>query len=97
MTLFAVRVHLDRGLLLPQDYRDGLRAAEAERARELAAAGVLRRIWRTPDDAWGNLGLWSARDEAHLDDVLLSLPLRPWMNVVTTRLSEHPSDPGGSP
>ena len=97
MTLFAVRVNLDRGLLLPEHYRDELRAEEARRARELVAAGVLRRIWRTPDVAWGNLGLWSARNEAHLDDVLQSLPLRPWMSVESTRLSEHPSDPGGLP
>jgi muconolactone delta-isomerase len=42
-----------------------LRAAEAERAKELAAAGHLVRLWR-PIGEMRSIGLWRAADEAEL-------------------------------
>lgn len=70
------------------------RAAEAVRARELAAAGHLVRLWR-PAGELRSIGLWRAADEAELHEkVLGSLPLRPWMTPVITAVEPHPSDPG---
>ncbi len=67
-------------------------AREAERARDLARQGHLRRLWTLPG-AGRALGLWRARDADHMQGILLSLPLFPWMTVDTTPLSPHPSDP----
>ncbi|WP_380282749.1 muconolactone Delta-isomerase family protein [Kitasatospora purpeofusca] len=70
------------------------RAAEAARARELAAAGHLARLWR-PVGEQRSIGLWRAADEAELHEkVLGTLPLRPWMTVTVTPLEPHPNDPG---
>ena len=77
-----------------RDEVDRRRAAEAVRARELAAAGRLARLWR-PVGELRSLGIWRAADEDELHEkVLGSLPLRPWMSLNVTALESHPNDPG---
>lgn len=76
------------------DEVDRRRAAEAVRARELAASGRLARLWR-PVGELRSIGIWRAGDEAELhEEVLGMLPLRPWMTVTVTALESHPNDPG---
>lgn len=93
MTSYAVHINLDQALGLPEEYLGELRAAEARRAAQLAEEGTLLRLWRTPEESWGNFGLWEAVDDAALDSVLQTLPLYRWMQIAVTRISEHPSDP----
>jgi muconolactone D-isomerase len=70
------------------------REAEAVRARELAVAGYLYRLWR-PVGEGRSIGIWRAVDEAELHEKALgTLPLRPWMTAVITPLGSHPNDPG---
>jgi muconolactone delta-isomerase len=69
-------------------------AREAERAKELAGQGHLRRLWTLPGHGRA-LGLWQAAGPAEMQAILRSLPLDPWMTVQTTLLSPHPSDPAG--
>lgn len=73
---------------------DRLRAAEAVRAKELAAAGHLVRLWRPVGEMW-SIGLWRAADEAELrEKVLGTLPLHPFMTDQVTAIASHPNDPG---
>lgn len=73
---------------------DRRRAAEAVRAKELAASGGLVRLWR-PVGELRSIGVWAADDEKKLHtDVLDTLPLHPWMSYVITALQPHPNDPG---
>ena len=73
---------------------DRRRAAEAVRAKELAAEGHLSRLWR-PAGEPRVIGVWRADDEAELcEKVLGSLPLWPWATAVITALQPHPNDPG---
>jgi muconolactone delta-isomerase len=67
-------------------------AREAERAQQLAEQGHLLRLWALSGDGRA-LGLWRARDMAEMQAMLTSLPLDAWMNVQTTPLTRHPSDP----
>ncbi|MFH8738442.1 muconolactone Delta-isomerase family protein [Streptomyces sp. NPDC017964] len=77
-----------------QDEVDRRRAAEAVRARELAAIGHLARLWR-PVGELRSIGVWRAADEAELHEkVLGTLPLSPWMSFAVTPLESHPNDPG---
>ena len=69
-------------------------AREAERAKELAGQGHLRRLWTLPGQG-RTLGLWQAAAPAEVQAILRLLPLDPWMTVQTTPLSPHPSDPVG--
>ncbi|MFE7302738.1 muconolactone Delta-isomerase family protein [Streptomyces sp. NPDC057579] len=72
---------------------DRRRAAEAVRAKELAAEGHLFRLWR-PVGEDRVIGVWRAGDEAELrEKVLGSLPMWPWATAVITALQPHPNDP----
>lgn len=81
---------------LPPDFdeerRKDLVCAEAQRAKELAARDVIRRLWRVPG-RWSNVGIWNAGDATALHDAIASLPLFPWLEVSVTPLARHPSDP----
>ena len=72
--------------------RDRLVAAEGARARELAAEGVIQRLWRIPG-RWANWGIWVAPDATALHAAISSLPLYPWLSVEVHPLAAHPSDP----
>ncbi|MEU9991347.1 muconolactone Delta-isomerase family protein [Streptomyces sp. NPDC048045] len=78
-----------------QDEVGRRRAAEAVRAKELAATGNLARLWR-PVGELRSIGIWRAADEDELHEkVLGTLPLHPWMTTITvTALESHPNDPG---
>ncbi|MGW5662523.1 muconolactone Delta-isomerase family protein [Streptomyces sp. NPDC003758] len=73
---------------------DRRRAAEAVRAKELATAGHLVRLWR-PVGELRSIGLWRAADEDELrEKVIGTLPLWPWMTAQVTAVQPHPNDPG---
>ena len=80
----------------PSAVADATRAEEADRARELAAQGTLRRLWALSGEG-RTLGLWRAGDAEEMEAVLDSLPLRKWSDVETTKLAPHPNDPGSGP
>jgi muconolactone D-isomerase len=72
--------------------RAELVAAESQRARELAEAGILKKLWRIPG-TWRNVGLWEAPDATALHAALSSLPFFPWLEIEVRPLAAHPNDP----
>jgi muconolactone delta-isomerase len=74
---------------------DEAQAAEARRARKLAEQGYLVRLWHLPGHGRA-LGLWQAGDDAEIEAILAALPLRPWLEIETTPLTGHPSDPAAA-
>jgi muconolactone D-isomerase len=89
---FLVHVTVDWPPDGDPDLKARLVAQEADRARELAAAGTIKRLWRIPG-AWANVGLWEADDATALHDAMSSLPLFPWIRAEVQALARHPSDP----
>jgi muconolactone delta-isomerase len=83
----------------PERAVDEIRAREAARSRELAAAGHLLRLWRPPlrPGEWRSLGLFAAADVGQLEEVLASMPLRVWRTDEVTPLAPHPNDPALAP
>ncbi|MHA4815560.1 muconolactone Delta-isomerase [Streptomyces aculeolatus] len=81
--------------LLPADTspaeRERLRVAERERAMELRALGLLRKLWRTPGSA-GTVALYECQDATHLHEALSSLPMFPWLEVTVQPLADHPQE-----
>lgn len=65
---------------------------ESERARQLAEAGILRRLWRVPGRR-ANWGVWSAATADELHAALASLPLFPYLDITVHPLAAHPNDP----
>jgi muconolactone D-isomerase len=91
--LVTMTTHVPDGT--SDDAVEDMRTREAARARELAAQGNLLRLWRPPlqPGEWRTLGLFAAADEAELEAVLASMPLRVWRSDEVIPLSPHPSDP----
>lgn len=73
-----------------------VRAREAVHSSDLAGQGHLLRLWRPPlrPGEWRSLGLFAAADDAQLEQVLASMPLRIWRTDEVTPLAPHPNDPG---
>ena len=69
-----------------------LRDREAVRARELADAGILLRLWRVPGRR-ENWGIWSAKDADALHEALGSLPMFSYLAITIHPLTSHPNDP----
>jgi len=72
-----------------------MRKREAARSRELAAQRHLLRLWRPPlgPGEWRTLGLFAARDDKELEQVLTSMPLRVWRTDEVMAFASHPNDP----
>ena len=83
----------------PEQAVTDIRTREAARSRELAAQGHLLRLWRPPlqPGEWRTLGHFAAADDAKLEKVLASMPLRVWRTDQVTPLSPHPNDPVPAP
>ena len=74
----------------PAAERAELLRAEAARARELASAGILVRLWRVTGRR-ANVGIWRAASTAALHDALASLPLFPYLDIQVTRSPGTPT------
>ncbi len=67
-----------------------LKAEEKARFQELQAAGTWRHIWRVVGQ-YANVSIFDVASNAELHDLLISLPLYPFMTVTVTALCRHPS------
>src|ERR1700733_4254413 len=95
--LVTMTTHVPDGT--PDRAVDDVRAREAARSRELAAAGHLLRLWRPPlrPGEWRSLGLFAAADGGQLEEVLASMPLRVWRSDAGASLAPPPNDPALAP
>ena len=74
----------------PDAFTPELVGGEAQRVKELYAAGVLRQVWKR-GDAPGAAILWEAASEAEAREAIASLPLaRAGMLEITTFLALEP-------
>src|SRR5690348_2242274 len=91
--LVTMTTHVPDGT--PAGELDDLRTREAARARKLAEAGHLLRLWRPPlrPGEWRTLGLFTAAGPDDLEEALASMPLRVWRTDEVTPLAPHPNDP----
>jgi muconolactone delta-isomerase len=71
-----------------------VRARESAHSRELAEQGALLRLFRPPlqPGEWRTFGLFAADNDAQLEQVLASMPLRIWRTDQVTPLAPHPND-----
>jgi len=88
---FLVRAENRLPAETPDEVRARLRAAERERAMELRAQGVLKRLWRVPGRN-ATIGLYEAPDATALHDALSSLAMWPWLDVSVEPLATHPQE-----
>lgn len=93
--LVTMTTHVPEGTAVTEV--DDVRARDSVHSRQLGAHGRLLRLWRPrlrPDE-WCTLGLFAADDDAHLQQVLDSMPLRIWRTDEVMALGLHRNDPLG--
>lgn len=67
-----------------------LKRLEKLRSQDLQRTGEWRHLWRVVGQ-YRNVSIFDVRDNAELHDLLMSLPLFPYMEVQVTALCRHPS------
>jgi muconolactone D-isomerase len=67
-----------------------LKAAEKARAQELQRSGKWRHLWRVAGQ-YRNVSIFDVSSNAELHDIIMSLPLFPFMEITVTALCRHPS------
>ncbi|MFC3051995.1 muconolactone Delta-isomerase [Kordiimonas pumila] len=65
-------------------------ADEKARAQELQKSGVWRHLWRVAGQ-YANVSVFDVESPVALHDIMLSLPLFPYMKTKVTALCRHPS------
>lgn len=88
--LFKVEMNVDIPLSFDKAEAAMLKAAEKARFQELQASGVWRHIWRVVGQ-YSNVSIFDVESNAALHDLLISLPLYPFMTMTVTALCRHPS------
>ncbi|MDQ1231810.1 muconolactone Delta-isomerase [Sphingomonas sp. SORGH_AS_0879] len=88
--LFQVEMDVNIPLGFDAEEAARLKAAEKARFQELQRTGTWRHIWRVVG-RYANVSIFDVGSNAELHDILMSLPLYPFMTVRVTALCRHPS------
>lgn len=88
--LFQVQMEVNIPAGLAADRFEALKAAEKARAQELQRAGKWRHLWRVVGQ-YCNVSIFEVSSNAELHDIIMSLPLFPYMQITVTALCRHPS------
>lgn len=88
--LFHVRMDVRIPHDLPAETAARLKAEEKARFQELQRSGKWRHIWRVVGE-YANYSIFDVDSNAELHDLLLSLPLFPYMQIQVQALCRHPS------
>ena len=88
--LFMVEMNVDIPLGFDTSEVARLKLAEKERFQALQAEGTWRHIWRVVGQ-YANVSIFDVADNAALHDILVGLPLYPFMTMKVTALCRHPS------
>ena len=87
--LFMLEIDVSIPANLPQAEKEDLRKRENARAEQLIAQGTMVRIWRIVGRV-ANFSLWEAPTLEALHEVVMSMPMFPYMSVKVTPLIDHP-------
>jgi len=88
--LFHVRMDVKLPLDMPPQQAAELKAEEKALSHELQRSGVWRHIWRVAGQ-YANVSIFDVASTAQLHELLLSLPLFPYMQIEVMPLCRHPS------
>ncbi len=85
-------VEMDVNIPLGFDVQEAARLKAEEKAysHKLQEAGTWRNIWRKVG-LYSNVSIFDVESNAALHDILMSLPLYPFMTMKVTPLCRHPS------
>ena len=88
--LFHVRMDVNIPLSMPQQQADALKKTEKELALALQQSGKWRHLWRIVGQ-YANVSVFDVDSVQELHDLLMQLPLYPYMAIEVTAMCRHPS------
>jgi muconolactone D-isomerase len=88
--LFKVEMDVNVPLDFDPAKFEELKDAEKARFQELQKKGTWRHIWRVVGQ-YANVSIFDVESNSELHDIMMSLPLYPFMDVLVTALCRHPS------
>lgn len=88
--LFHVKMDVNLPLDIDPALATRLKADEKARFQELQRSGKWRHIWRVVGQ-YANVSVFDVDSPTELHDLLLSLPLFPYMDIDVMPLCRHPS------
>ncbi|NKF23540.1 muconolactone Delta-isomerase [Solimonas marina] len=88
--LFHVRMDVQLPHDMPADRAATLKADEKARFQALQRSGQWRHIWRIVGQ-YSNVSVFDVDSPTQLHDLLMSLPLFPYMRIDVMPLCRHPS------
>ncbi len=88
--LFHVEMIVNLPPGIEEVFAEGLKARERARSQELQREGKWRHIWRLAG-VYANVSIFDVADPQELHDIMIGLPLFPYMTVTVRALCHHPS------
>ncbi|MBU2867812.1 muconolactone Delta-isomerase [Pacificibacter marinus] len=88
--LYHVKMTVNLPADMHPDEAADIKSRETAYSHRLQTEGIIRHIWRITG-LYENISIFDCRDNAHLHEVLMGLPLRPHMTIDIMPLSQHPS------
>lgn len=86
--LVQMEVSIPHGI--DSDYLDGVKSAERARAHEIQRSGKWPHLWRVAG-RYANVGVFDVDTIDELHELLVSLPMFPFLDITVTPLCHHPS------
>ncbi|TNV22580.1 muconolactone Delta-isomerase [Buttiauxella sp. B2] len=88
--LFKVEMTVNIPLDMPVEEAREIKAKEKAYSQILQQEGKWRHIWRVAG-LYSNVSIFDVKDAEELHDLLMGLPLYPYMNISVDALCRHPS------
>lgn len=88
--LFHVRMDVRLPLDMPPAQAEQLKQSERELAQNLQRSGKWRHLWRLAGQ-YANVSIFDVASVEELHNLLISLPLFPYMQIEVTPMCRHPS------
>ncbi len=88
--LFKVEMTVNIPLDMPEEQAAQIKATEKAYSQQLQREGKWRHIWRVAG-LYANVSIFDVKDAQELHDILMGLPLYPYMDIQVDALCRHPS------
>ena len=88
--LFMVEMIVSPPHDIDKDHFEALKATEKSWSQDLQKQGKWRHLWRVAG-RYANVSIFDVADAQELHDIMMSLPLYPFLEVKVTALCQHPS------
>lgn len=88
--LFHVKMTVNIPASVKKEEADELKRTEKELSQKLQKEGKWKHIWRIAGH-YANYSIFDVKDNEELHDLLMQLPLFPYMEIEVNALCKHPS------